>query len=718
MRLHIATLLLVAAPGETHAGKPTNAGPPPQGGSDPGPGEPSFTDDLTSFDTTRWAKADGWGNGDVFDNGWRAENVAFGADGMTITLDDTLFTADGNDPNPDTYPYTSGELRTTGYHGYGCYEVTMKPVAESGVVSAFFTYAGQWDNPDGGNGQHDEIDIEFLGRDTNHFQANYWTNGVGGHEVEVNLGFDASEDFHRYGFKWKASGIEWWVDGIKVYEVDDATSGSDPVPKITDMTQKIMMNLWPLSSQEAADALFRDAEILAPMVRASTTPLRTLALSYGASLTFTEELVDRSITPTERIVNEELGTIDYRVPKHTYSKKVQRRLDNDKDNPDYKNGAIILRIDPAVERNKLIYQIGTGESSLALEAATKVIQDVNGMDVNMGCPKKFSVSGGMGSALLSDTKRACDIISTLRRNLSKPVSAKIRLLDPEDPRPTLDFVRALIKAGANAITIHGRIVGDESHTQARWPTLVEVVRQLKQTETVPITVNGDLYTRADIREMKRRTGCDGVMLARPALYNISLFRRGDDEQTNASNGQECADEMDLAEFQTTNHAGHYGYHSPLLAPRTKVVQDYISHCVRYRAHSKNAKYVVCEILSSRRTPTNRVPYMNMTFEGGQTIDKVCKCRNLQDLAKLWDVRWTLPRPGKESAAAAGKAAMDLGEVEAHGDQHRYDDIYFLDHEKFRKERTAAVDAQTAEAAAEEKKTDDSEDGPAAKRTKV
>ena len=252
------------------------------------------------------------------------------------------------------------------------------------------------------------------------------------------------------------------------------------------------IDLSQLSAREAANHLFLNSEILAPMVRASTTPLRTLALSHGATLTYTEELVDRSITPTERILNTQLGTIDYRVPFHTYSKKVQRRMLSDKDNPDSKNGAVLLRIDPLVEHNKLIYQIGTGESSLAVKAAEKVIADFVGVDVNMGCPKKFSVSGGMGSALLGDTKRACDIISTLRRNLgNKPVSAKIRLLDESDPRPTLDFVRALIQAGANAITIHGRIAGDEAHVNARWETLVEVVRQLKQTESVPIIVNGD-----------------------------------------------------------------------------------------------------------------------------------------------------------------------------------------------------------------------------------
>ncbi|KAL7535280.1 hypothetical protein ACHAWF_005118, partial [Thalassiosira exigua] len=483
-------------------------------------------------------------------------------------------------------------------------------------------------------------------------------------------------------------------------------------------------DLASLPPQEAADALFRSSEILAPMVRASTTPLRTLALSRGASLTYTEELVDRSVLPTERIVNDELGTIDYRVPRSSYSSKVQRRLDGDKDNPDARNGAVILRIDPKVEKDKLVYQMGTGESGLALRAAHKVVGDVSGIDVNMGCPKKFSVSGGMGSALLSDPRRACDIISTLRRNLTKPVSAKIRLLDPADPRPTLDFVRALIRAGANAIAIHGRIVGDESHVAARWTTLAEVVKELKRTETVPIIINGDLYTRADIREMKRRTGCDGIMLARPALYNVSLFRRGEEETggdsptSDDSNGEE---EVPLTQFQGRDHSGRYGYRSPLLEPRTKIVQDYVAHCVRYKAHSKNAKYVVCEMMNGRRAPTGRVSFLDVGFAGGQTIQTVCKCRSLDDLVRVWDVRWSVPMPGASSAGASGE--REEKPSEGAGDLRDYDDRYFLAPDEFRRQRKAAAAAAgslDAKFVGDEKKAEEGDEEvvePATKRVK-
>ncbi|KAL7463248.1 LOW QUALITY PROTEIN: hypothetical protein ACHAXS_003627 [Conticribra weissflogii] len=311
------------------------------------------------------------------------------------------------------------------------------------------------------------------------------------------------------------------------------------------------------SQRDAATSLFADSEILAPMVRASTTPLRILALSHGASLVYSEEMVDRSIVPAERVLNESLGTIDYIHPKHKFSAKVQKRMEKEADNPD---GKILLRIDPRKERGKFVYQMGTGEGHLALEAAEKVYGDADGIDVNMGCPKKFSVSGGMGS-----------------------------------------------------------------HIPARWETLVEVVRQLKQTESVPVIVNGDLYTRADINELKRRSGCDGIMLARPALYNISLFRRGDAPERTLDNSQSeererkhdsaLEDDVPLSEFQSRYHEGYYGYNSPLLLPRSAMIQEYIAHCVRYKTHPKNAKYVVCEMMNIRRAPTERAPFLNMNYPG-------------------------------------------------------------------------------------------------------
>lgn len=215
------------------AGKPTPTPPPTQG---------SFVDQLDNYDTSRWAKADGWVNGSPFDNAWRADHITFANSQMSIILDNTAYLGE---------PYSSGEYRTLGFYSYGCFEASFQPIARPGVVTSLFTFAGPYDN--GGNGKHNEIDIEFLGYDTTKFQANFWTNDdayARDHAHMVNLGFDASQGYHRYGFKWTSSGITWYVDGIAVYTV--ANSAGDPTPKSTDSLHKIMMNQWVVDSTASA----------------------------------------------------------------------------------------------------------------------------------------------------------------------------------------------------------------------------------------------------------------------------------------------------------------------------------------------------------------------------------------------------------------------------------------------------------------------------------
>lgn len=47
----------------------------------------------------------------------------------------------------------------------------------------------------------------------------------------------------------------------------------------------------------------------------------------------------------------------------------------------------------------------------------------------MGCPKPFSISGGMGAALLSKPNTVKEILTSLTAVASLPVSCKIRVLD-------------------------------------------------------------------------------------------------------------------------------------------------------------------------------------------------------------------------------------------------------------------------------------------------
>lgn len=212
------------------------AAPPPQSAASPflQPAVtcPAFLDDLDSYDTARWHKADGWANGDPFANGWRADHILFSGGMMNLRLDDQPCPADCSGEE-----YASGEYRTNDFYGYGRVEGRFKAAKSSGIVTSLFTYTG----PSDGN-PHDEIDIEILGKDTTKMQVNYYTNGGGGHEEMIDLGFDAATDFHTYAFEWSTDAITWYVDGTAVHT---ATGDIPSTPG------RIMVNLWPGTGVDA-----------------------------------------------------------------------------------------------------------------------------------------------------------------------------------------------------------------------------------------------------------------------------------------------------------------------------------------------------------------------------------------------------------------------------------------------------------------------------------
>ena len=182
----------------------------------------TVTADFRKGETPIFFASDGWTNGSCFDCGWYKQNTSFEDGVLNLTIDKDYT---GN------YNYSGGEYRTNDFYHYGYYETSMQAIKNDGVVSSFFTYTGPSDN-----NPWDEIDIEILGKDTTKVQFNYYTNGVGDHEYMYDLGFDASEGFHTYGFDWQADHITWYVDGKAVY------SAYNNIPTTPG---KIMMNVWP-----------------------------------------------------------------------------------------------------------------------------------------------------------------------------------------------------------------------------------------------------------------------------------------------------------------------------------------------------------------------------------------------------------------------------------------------------------------------------------------
>jgi hypothetical protein len=96
--------------------------------------------------------------------------------------------------------------------------------------------------------------------------------------------------------------------------------------------------------------------VLAPMVRCGTLPLRVLAIRMGANAVWGEEIIDKKLATCTRVENAELATVDFVAS----------------------DGTIVFRTCPAIEKGRLVCQLGTADGATALLAARVVENDVDG----------------------------------------------------------------------------------------------------------------------------------------------------------------------------------------------------------------------------------------------------------------------------------------------------------------------------------------------------
>jgi len=187
---------------------------------------------MDSFNSSVWQKAD-WTNGGMFNCGWKPDHASFSGGKLALKLDNVA--SHGK-------PYTSAEYRTRETFGYGTFETNMIAARGSGTVTSFFLYTGSpWD----------EIDVEILGKNTTQVQFNYFVNGVGGHEKVVNLGFDAAAGYHRYAIEWGPGWINWYVDGVWKWGVNNTGLNAPHGAAMPSHPMQIMMNLWPGTGVDA-----------------------------------------------------------------------------------------------------------------------------------------------------------------------------------------------------------------------------------------------------------------------------------------------------------------------------------------------------------------------------------------------------------------------------------------------------------------------------------
>lgn len=222
--------------------------------------------------------------------------------------------------------------------------------------------------------------------------------------------------------------------------------------------------------------------ILAPMAGLSDVAFRNMCLKFGAGLVCTEMVSAKALSYKNKKTEDLLITLDDEVPKAV--------------------------------------QIFGHEPEVMAEAVKNpLLAKFDIIDINMGCPAPKIVKNGDGSALLKNFNLAEQIINACVNVTDKPITVKFRIGFDEGENIAVDFARMCEKAGAAAITVHGRT------TKQGYSGIVnyEAIKQVKQAVNIPVFANGNCETREDYENILKITGADGIMIGRASLGSPEIF---------------------------------------------------------------------------------------------------------------------------------------------------------------------------------------------------
>ncbi|BGO95407.1 hypothetical protein NBRC10512_001876 [Rhodotorula toruloides] len=173
-------------------------------------------------------------------------------------------------------------------------------------------------------------------------------------------------------------------------------------------------------------------------------------------------------------------------------------------------------------KGRLIIQFAANDPVQLADASELAKPWVDGIDLNCGCPQKWAFQEGIGCALLRKPDLVRDLVRTTKQRIGWdfPVSVKIRVDD--DPTRTNELVSNAIAGGADFITVHGRTRHQSSESFPVNPDAIAFAASCAKG-AVPVVANGDVFTKEDGEELRRKTGVQGVMSARGLLANPALF---------------------------------------------------------------------------------------------------------------------------------------------------------------------------------------------------
>ncbi len=158
--------------------------------------------------------------------------------------------------------------------------------------------------------------------------------------------------------------------------------------------------------------------LLAPMAGVTDKPFRMITKEYGPSLVGTEMVSSKGLY--------------------------------------YNDDKTKLLLDTENEKRPISAQIFGSDPETMGYAAKYVSKLADIVDINMGCPAPKVVKNGDGSKLLLNLSLVEEIVKAVVENSEVPVTVKMRKGWDNNNIVAVEAAKIIEKAGAEAITIHGR----------------------------------------------------------------------------------------------------------------------------------------------------------------------------------------------------------------------------------------------------------------------